>query len=154
MKSCQAVQRLVSSLIGARQMKRSPILLIIVLSVSSLLASGKPEKWSAEKIFAAASTMMKDYRVWIEEKSRKSAIQSIGAKDLPDDILKLGFKGAAIEDGFVILFSTDEGADPIEGIAVVTDGKDRSNLMKNFGWQVSDSSDPRIKHLKRNKFTP
>lgn len=132
-------------------MKRSAITLIACLSACSILAYGEPEKLPTENIFTAVSQMMKDYRVWLAEKPRKLAVRFIEGKDLPDGVLKRGFKGAAIEDGFVILFSTDEHADPVKGIVVVTDGRDRSNLLRGFGWDISDSSDPRIRHLKRRK---
>lgn len=68
---------------------------------------------------------------------------------MPEALSKIGFRGAAVEDGFVILISTDEVAAPTEGIVFVTDGKDRSELLTRNGWKITNSSDPRIKHLQK-----
>jgi ABC-type metal ion transport system substrate-binding protein len=130
-------------------MKNSYLTMIAVFAASVVLAHGRPENLPVEKISTAVSAMMKEHRRWIAEKPRKLAIQFIEAKDLPEELSKIGFRGAAIEEGFVILISTDEGADPIEGIVFVTDGKDRSELLTRNGWKVTDSSDPHIKNLKK-----
>jgi hypothetical protein len=130
-------------------MKKSVLTMIAAFAASAILAHGLPEKLPTEKISTAASDMMKEHRRWLAEKPRKLAIQFIEAKDLPEELSKIGFRGAVIEEGFVILISTDEGADPIEGIVFVTDGKNRSDLLTRNGWKITDSSDPRIKHLKK-----
>lgn len=132
-------------------MKRSLELVIVTLMAASPFAHGQPKEPPAEEVIAESMRLMKGYRIWLKEKPRKLAIQFLEAKGLPDRLAKLGFKCAAIEEGLVILISTDDAADPIEGIAIATDGKNRSNLLRKLGWEVSDSSDPRIKHLKRNK---
>ena len=130
-------------------MKKSYIAIIAVFAASFVLAHGRPENLPIEKISTAVSAMMKEHQRWLAEKPRKLIIQFIEAKDLPEALSKIGYKGAAIEDGFVILISSDEGADLIEGIVFVTDGNDRSELLTRTGWKVTDSSDPRIKHLKK-----
>lgn len=130
-------------------MKKSSLAMIAVFAASAFLAHGIPENLPIEKIATEVSAMMKEHRRWLAEKPRKIAIQLIEAKNLPEELSKIGFKGAAIEEGFVILIATDEGADPAEGIVFVTDGKDRSELLMRNGWKVRNSTDPRIKHLKK-----
>ena len=130
-------------------MKKSALAMIAVIAASVILAHGTSEKLPTGKISTAVSAMMKDHRRWLAEKPRKLAIQFIEAKDLPEELSKVGFRGAAIEEGYVILISSEEGANPIEGIVFVTDGKDRSALLRRSGWKITDSSDPRIKHLQK-----
>lgn len=130
-------------------MKKSALAMIAVIAASVILAHGTSEKLPTGKISTAVSAMMKDHRRWLAEKPRKLAIQFIEAKDLPEELSKVGFRGAAIEEGYVILISSEEGANPIEGIVFVTDGKDRSELLRRSGWKIKDSSDPRIKHLQK-----
>jgi hypothetical protein len=130
-------------------MKKSALTTIAVFTASVFLAHGIPENLPIEKISTTVSAMMKEHRRWLVEKPRKLAIQFIEAKDLPEELSKIGFRGAAIEEGFVILISTDVGADSTEGIVFVTDGKDRSELLTRNGWKITNSSDPRIKHLKK-----
>lgn len=108
-----------------------------------------PKDLPAEQLVAQSEQILVDYRAWLAEKPRKLAIRFLDKEELPKPVAKLGFKSAAIEEGLVILLSSDEDAEIIEAIAVTTDGKDRNALLKDFGWQVSDSSDPRIKLLKR-----
>jgi hypothetical protein len=130
-------------------MKKSVLTTIALFTASVFLAHGIPENLPIEKISTAVSAMMKEHRRWLGEKPRKLAIQFIEANDMPEALSKIGFRGAAVEDGFVILISTDEVAAPTEGIVFVTDGKDRSELLTRNGWKITNSSDPRIKHLQK-----
>lgn len=105
----------------------------------------------SEQIVVQSEQLQVDYRAWLAEKPRKLVIRLLDEKNLPKTIAKLGFKSAAIEEGLVILICSDDRSNLGEAIAVTTDGKDRSKLLKDFGWDVSDSSDSRIKLLKRIK---
>lgn len=125
-------------------------LAITAFSAASGLATAQI-KVPMDKLMEGAKKLEQGYRVWLAEKPRKLAIQFIETKDLPDSVTKLGFKSAAIETGLVILISTSEDADPIEGVAISTDGSDPTRLLEKFSWRVSDSDDSRIKLLKRTK---
>ena len=131
------------------EMKTLALLLFSYLLAISGFASTMPEDLPAEQLVAQSKQILVDYRAWLAEKPRKLAIRFLDKEDLPKPVAKLGFKSAAVEEGLVILISSGEGADVIEAIAIATDGKDPSKLLKDIGWQVSDSSDARIKLLKR-----
>ena len=132
-----------------QEMKTSARLLFAYLLAMSGFVSAMPKDLPAEQLVAQSEQILVDYRAWLAEKPRKVAIRFLDKEELPKPVAKLGFKSAAIEEGLVILLSSDEDGEIIEAIAVTTDGKDRNALLKDFGWQVSDSSDPRIKLLKR-----
>ncbi|MES2997648.1 MAG: hypothetical protein V4733_12645 [Verrucomicrobiota bacterium] len=132
-------------------MKFPAVLVIVLLVATSIFVPGRPKDFPADQIVTQSKQMMVDYRTWMAAKPRKLAIRFLEARDLPDRIAKLRFKSATIEEGLVILISSGDDVDPIEGVAVATDRKDLSNLLRDFGWEVTNSSDSRIKHLKRKK---
>lgn len=132
-------------------MKPTFIIAIATLVATAGLAMGKPKEIPADTVVAQAKKMEEAHRAWLAEKPRKLSIQFLKAGNLPDAISKLGFKSAAIETGLVILISSQDDADPIEGVAVSTNGSDPTRLLTEFGWRVSASDDARIKLLKRTK---
>lgn len=127
------------------------LITLAVFVATAGLVMGKPTDAPADTLVAQARKMEEAHKAWLAEKPRKVSIQFLKAEKLPDALAKLGFKSAAIESGLVILISSQDDADPIEGVAVSTDGSDPTRVLKESGWRVSDSGDPRIKILKRTK---
>lgn len=130
-------------------MNKSINIVIAAIAASATIACSAPKNLPVEKISQAVEGMMKEHHDWLAAKPRKVTIQFLEAEDLPAELTRIGFKSAAIEDGFVILISTDEGEEEMTGILFVTDGKNHGELMKRYGWTLSDSSDRRIKHIKK-----
>lgn len=124
-------------------------LLALSLWMLPLASPAVQDTLPAESIIADARQIATDYGKWAATQPRKETIRTLTSEDLPESLRKLGYKSAFAENGWVILISSDEGASTIQGIAVMTDGRDRTGLLEEFGWKVSDSSDPRIKLLKR-----
>ena len=67
--------------------------------------------------------------------------------DLPKDLRKLGYSGASVGDGLVILFDGRDSSRPGDAVAVILDGEDPSDLLRKSGYAVGNSRFPEIKVL-------
>lgn len=131
----------------------SPLLALSLLALP-LSSQAAQDTLPAESIVTDSRQIASDYGKWAATQPRKESIRTLTSEELPEGLRKLGYKSAFVENGWVILISSDEGDSVIHGIAVMTDGRDRTGLLQDFGWKVSDSSDPRIKILKRVVSSP